>query len=142
MYFSFSLGHYSVFFSEYLASRYHGEFLREHQKTVFQIWRIKREHKSILVIILTGNIRAVQNDKNKFNFYFKYGSVRVVFDFSDFNCAHTCIQICWNCNTFYNMPDLKSWNIMNFEFEKSFSNFEMSDKQAAEKKHFEEPLSE
>ena len=40
------------------------------------------------------------------------------------------------------MPDLKSWNIMNFEFEKSFSNFEMSDKQAAEKKHFKEPLSE
>ena len=58
IYFSVLFGHCSqLLVSEYLAGTHHGDFSKEQKKkTVFQIWRVKGKHKSILMFILTDII--------------------------------------------------------------------------------------
>ena len=78
------------------------------KKSVFQIWQVKGQQKSILIFILNSNIRTVQNEKNEVGSCFKYPSVQVIFSFYD--CAQIWIQIWWNCNMVCVIPDFKFWN--------------------------------
>ena len=114
-------------------------FFEGPKKTAFQIWRVKDQHNSILIFIMTDNIWAVQNEKYKYSSKFKYTSVQVGFEFYGCDCAHTWIQIWWSCNMFYVMPDFKFWK---YPFQlycgiwiwKIFLKLEISDKEVAENK--------
>ena len=99
------------------------------KKIAFQIWRVKGQHKSVFMFILTSNIWADQNEKSKYGSWFKYTSFKVVFDFYHCDCAYTWIQIWWNFNIFYVKPDFKFWHIISqfnyieeFQFEKLSTN--------------------
>ena len=93
------------------------------KKTALQIRQVKSQNKSILIFIVIDNIWAVQNEKENFGSEFKYASFQIVFVIVlilRFKFGET--EICFTSCQILNFGVHQFKYIVEFEFEKSFSN--------------------